>query len=90
VLGKAAGVLLGEDDLAVGDHVELPVAAALDLGFVVGLGVQLGRETRGPLVVASSGRAILDQDLRHGGDATRRFRPQIVLNCSKGWRQLAQ
>jgi hypothetical protein len=65
VLGKAAGVLLGEDDLAVGDHVELAVAAWLDLGVVVGVRVQLGRETRGPLVVALSGRAVLDQDLRH-------------------------
>jgi hypothetical protein len=33
---------------------------------VVGLGVQLGRETRSPRVVAVSDGAVLDQDARHG------------------------
>jgi hypothetical protein len=33
---------------------------------VLRLGVQLGRETRGPRVVAVSDGAVLDQDARHG------------------------
>jgi hypothetical protein len=33
---------------------------------VLGLGVQLGRETRGPFVVAVSDRAEEDSYLRHG------------------------
>jgi hypothetical protein len=32
---------------------------------VLRLGVQLGRETRGPRVVAVSDGAVLDQDARH-------------------------
>jgi hypothetical protein len=90
VLREAAGVLLGEDDLAVGDHVELAVAARLDLGHVVGLRIQLGRETRGPIVVAVSGRAVLDQNPGHGEKLPERRPRQIVLNCSNGCRQLAQ
>jgi hypothetical protein len=65
VLGEASCVLLREEQLAVGQHVELAVTAFLDLGLVLRLGVQLGRETRGPLVVALSDRAVLDEDLRH-------------------------
>jgi hypothetical protein len=53
---------------------------------VLGLGVQLGRETRGPCVVALSDGAVLDQNLRHGENLP----AQIVLNCSNGWRQLSQ
>jgi hypothetical protein len=33
---------------------------------VLGLRIQLGRETRSPLVVAVSDGAILDQDVSHG------------------------
>jgi hypothetical protein len=71
VLREAARVLLREEQLVVGEHVELAVAALLDCGLVLRLGVQLGRETRGPLVVAVSDGAVLDQDLRHEEHATR-------------------
>jgi hypothetical protein len=37
VLGEASCVLLRKDHLVVGDHVELAVAARLDLGFVLRL-----------------------------------------------------
>ena len=63
--GKAALLLLREDELAVPEHVELALRPFLDLGLVLGLGVQLGRETRGPRVVAVSDGAVLDQDARH-------------------------
>jgi hypothetical protein len=65
VLWEAALLLLREDHLAVGEDVELAVTALGDFGFVVGLGVQLGRETRGPLVVAVSDRAVQDANARH-------------------------
>ena len=71
MLGKAPCVLLRKEQLGVRQHVELAVAALLDLGLVLRLGVQLGRETRGPLVVAVSDRAVLDQHLRHAAQATR-------------------
>jgi hypothetical protein len=53
---------------------------------VLSLGVQLGRETRGPRVVTVSDGAVLDQDARHGQNLS----VQMVLNCSNGWRQLSQ
>jgi hypothetical protein len=53
---------------------------------VLGLVVQLGRETRGPCVVAVSDRAVEDADARHSENLP----GQIVLNCSKGWRQPSQ
>jgi hypothetical protein len=65
VLGEAALLLLREDELVVGDHVVLALLALFDLGLVLRLGVQLGRETRGPRVVAVSDGAVLDQDARH-------------------------
>jgi hypothetical protein len=68
--GEAAFPLLGEEEVAVPEHVELALAARLDLGFVLGLGVQLGRETRGPRVVSVSDGAVLDEDLCHGLNAT--------------------
>jgi hypothetical protein len=37
---------------------------------VLRLGVQLGRETRGPRVVSVSDGAVLDEDLCHGLNAT--------------------
>ena len=80
MLREAPGFLLREDHLSVAEHVELALPAGLELGLVLGLGVQLGRETRGPFVVAVSDGAVEDADSRH----------QIVLNCSKGWRQLSQ
>ena len=65
MLRKPAFLLLRVDELAVGEHVELPLSTLLGLGLVLRLGVQLGCETRGPGVVAVSDRAVLDQDVRH-------------------------
>ena len=65
MLREAALLLLGEDQLVIGKHVVLALGAFFDLGLVLGLVVQLGRETRGPCVVAVSDRAVLDQNLRH-------------------------
>jgi len=65
VLWEAVLLLLREEELAVREHVELAVAAGLDLSLVLGLGVQLGRETRGPFVVAVSDGAVEDADARH-------------------------
>ena len=66
-LGEAAGLLLGEEQPSVQHHVELPTRARrrgrVDSGSVA----DLGRETRGPCVVARSGRAVEDLD-RHGGE----------------------
>ena len=86
MLWEPALVLLREDQLTVREHVELALATLLDLGRVLRLGVQLGRETRGPRVVAVSDGAVLDQDAGH----TQNLSIQIVLNCSNGWRQLSQ
>jgi hypothetical protein len=80
MLRKPSLFLLREDQGSVDDDVELALASGLDLGLVLRLGVQLGRETRGPVVVAVSDGAVEDADSGH----------QIVLNCSKGWRQLSQ
>lgn len=63
------GVLLGEDDRAVREHVVLALGALLSGRFVSRL-VQLGRETRGPNVIAVSDGAVLDQDARHGANLT--------------------
>ena len=104
MLGEPPLLLLGEDELTVREHVVLAFGALLDLGLVLGLVVQLGRETRGPCVVAVSDGAVLDQNLRHPENLppvngvrpckAHGVRPclrgQIVLNCSKGWRQLSQ
>jgi hypothetical protein len=57
--------LLREDEVAVHEHVVLALLSLHGLGLVLGLGVQLGRETRGPRVVAVSDGAVLDQDARH-------------------------
>jgi hypothetical protein len=54
-------LVLGEDELAVADDVELSLAAARGRG-VDARRVQLGGETRRPFVVAASGRAIEDLD----------------------------
>jgi hypothetical protein len=75
VLGEAALLLLREDELGVPEHVELALRALLDLRLVLGLGVQLGRETRGPRVVAVSDGAVLDQDARHGENLAPRRPP---------------
>ncbi len=86
MLREAPLLLLREDQLPVTEDVELALPAGLELRLVLGLGVQLGRETRGPFVVAVSDRAVEDADRRHGDNLP----AQIVLNCSKGWRQLSQ
>jgi hypothetical protein len=86
VLREPALLLLREDDLLAGQNVELPLAAGLDVGLVLRLGVQLGRETRGPFVVAVSDGAVEDPHAGHGENLPR----QIVLNCSNGCRQLSQ
>jgi hypothetical protein len=65
VLREPALLLLREDELTVCQHVVLALGALLDRCVVLGLVVQLGRETRGPCVVAVSDWAVLDQDLRH-------------------------
>ena len=70
MLGEPALLLLREDQLTVREHVVLALRALLDLGLVLRLGVQLGRETRGPCVVAVSDGAVLDEDARHGENAT--------------------
>jgi hypothetical protein len=66
VVREPAFLLFRKDEFSSSEHVELPLAALFDLGLVVGLGVQLGRETRSPRVVAVSDGAVLDQDARHG------------------------
>ena len=66
MLRKAALLLLREDELTVREHVVLALSALFDLGLVLRLGVQLGRETRSPRVVAVSDGAVLDQDACHG------------------------
>ena len=86
MLGEAVLHLLREDDLCVAEDVELALPAGLDLGLVLGLGVQLGRETRGPFLVAVSDGAVEDPYLRHGENLA----VQMVLNCSNGCRQLWQ
>jgi hypothetical protein len=65
VLGEAPDLLLGKDGLAVDVNLELARLAFFDLGLVLRLGVQLGRETRGPFVVAVSDRAVEDADSGH-------------------------
>ena len=60
VLREPALLLLREDELPVREHVVLALGALFDLGLVLGLVVQLGRETRGPCVVAVSDGAVLD------------------------------
>jgi len=50
--------LLREDHGAVDDDVELTLGAGLDDGRVRRRAVDLGRETRGPLVIAASDGAV--------------------------------
>jgi len=57
-------LVLGEHERAVAHDVELAVRAGADGGLET-FSVQLGRETRGPAVVAASDRAIEDLDA-HG------------------------
>ena len=63
VLREAPFLLLREDQVPVGDDVELALLARDGLGVVSGALVQLGRETRGPAVIAVSDGAVEDLDL---------------------------
>ena len=66
VLGKPALRLLGEDHLPVREDVELGLLSGYRRRGDPRLRLDLGRETRGPFVVAASGRAVEDLD-RHAG-----------------------
>jgi hypothetical protein len=61
LLGEAALRLLRKQELAVGDDVELALRALDDARVDPG-GLQRGRETRGPAVIAPSDRAIENLD----------------------------
>ena len=61
MLREAPLALLGEDEPAVGDHVELALRALERFG-VVPMPGQLSRETRGSFVVAASDGAVEDLD----------------------------
>ena len=63
MLWEASFLLLREDQLAVGDDVELALLTGNGLGVVSGALIQLGRETRGPAVIAVSDGAVKDLDL---------------------------
>jgi hypothetical protein len=78
VLGEAPRFLLREDDLSIAEHVELALPAGLELGGVLGLAVQLGRETRGPFVVAVSDRAVEDLYARHSENLPKTLRAIII------------
>ena len=60
VLGEAPLALLGEHDLAVDEHVELRLRPLDDLGLRRRARIDLGRETRGPAVIAASDGAVVD------------------------------
>ena len=62
VLREAALLPLREHDLAVGEDVELPASTSGDPGGDAEFPIELGRETRGPCVVAASGGAVEDLD----------------------------
>ena len=70
MLWEPALLLLREDQLTVREDVVLALCTLFDLGFVLRLGVQLGRETRGPRVIAVSDGAVLDEDARHSEKPT--------------------
>jgi hypothetical protein len=59
--GETAGLLLRKHDTTVGDDVELTLVPGGCPGSDPGL-FDRGRETRGPAVVAASGRAVQDLD----------------------------
>ena len=79
VLREAAFLLLREDEVPVGENVELTLFARDGLGLVSGALVQLGRETRGPAVIAVSDGAVVDLDL-HASEPTQ------AHGCSRGIR----
>ena len=75
--------LLRKDQLTVCEQVELAFRALLDLRLVLRLGVQLGRETRGPRVVAVSDGAVLDQDASHGANLPVDSAPSAALHRAR-------
>ena len=77
MLREPALLLLREDQPPVGEHVVLALRALFDRGLVPCV-VQLGRETRGPRVIAVSDGAVLDQDARHKDKAIREPRPMAA------------
>jgi hypothetical protein len=77
VLREAPGLLLREDELAVDDDVELAVLARGDGRGGVPRTLDLGGETRRPLVVARSDRAVEDLYLHYGRSYTPR--PELKL-----------
>jgi len=81
VLGEAAFALLREHQPSVGEHVELALRAFGRLGLVLRLLVDLGRETRGPAVIAVSDGAVVDLDLHPGRDyrSTRLLGSPVML-----------
>src|SRR5438067_669760 len=64
-LGPPVFALLGKDQPAVGDDVELALFPGDCLRLMRGAILQLGRETRGPAVIAVSDGAVEDLDARH-------------------------
>jgi catechol 2,3-dioxygenase-like lactoylglutathione lyase family enzyme len=69
-LGEAARLLLREDERIVGDDVELALGP-FDGFRPVPASVELGRETRGPAVVAASDGAVEDANGRHAATLAR-------------------
>jgi hypothetical protein len=65
MLGEASFALLAEEELPVGHDVVLPLRARDDLRLVRRFLVELGRETRGPAVIAVSDGAVQDPDVHH-------------------------
>ena len=65
MLGEPPLTLLREQQLAVGEDVELALLALDGRRLVPRAFVDLGRETRGPAVVAVSDGAVEDADPRH-------------------------
>jgi hypothetical protein len=65
VLREAMLALLAEDQLPICRHVELAFRTFDDRGVVRCLLVELGRETRGPAVIAVSDGAVVDLDLHY-------------------------
>jgi hypothetical protein len=63
VLREPTFLLFREDQVPVGDDIELTFFARDGLGLMSGALVQLGRETRGPTVIAVSDGAVEDVDL---------------------------
>ena len=65
-LGKAAPFVLGEHTPPIDEDVELASPPRRHLRVDAECVGELGRETRGPYVVAASGRAEEDFDAHHG------------------------